>query len=153
MSINESGKYVCVLTTEDDQKVRKDLFIYLRPVFHTNGSLRLKIEDEKHPFQITASSTKVLRGETAILRCPTIGYPTPSIIWYKGENKKLLELESSKRYEFRGNELIIQNVEDTDEEIYRCVAWNNFSISVNGTSSNERFTATLDQKLWNLYLG
>uniref|UniRef100_A0A914D5V9 Ig-like domain-containing protein n=1 Tax=Acrobeloides nanus TaxID=290746 RepID=A0A914D5V9_9BILA len=145
-SIDEAGKYVCVMETENDWKIHGNLFVYLRPVFQTNGSLKLDVEDEEHPFQITASAAKFSRGETAVLGCPAIGYPPPTIIWYKGDSETPLDLESSEHYEFRGNELIIHDVNDRDEGLYRCVAWNNFSTLVDGPSY--RFTATLDQNLW-----
>lgn len=68
----------------------KNSYVLVRPVFHTNGSLTLDIEDKDHPFKITASSAKFSRGETAVLGCPAIAYPPPSIIWYKGDDENPL---------------------------------------------------------------
>lgn len=59
--------------------------------------------------------------------------------------KNNLDLQTDERYEFRKNELIIHNVNDQDEGLYRCVAWNNFSTVVDGPSY--RFTAKLDHQL------
>ena len=59
----------------------------VRPVFQTNGSLKLEVEDEEHPFHITASAARFSRGDTAVLGCPAKGYPPPTIIWYKGDSE------------------------------------------------------------------
>jgi hypothetical protein len=78
-----AGKYRCEITTENDEFVYGNMFVYLRPVFHTNGSMRLDLpkdnEKEINKFMLTSPSIKAIRGTTAVILCPAIGYPQPEI--------------------------------------------------------------------------
>jgi len=64
-----AGKYRCEVTTENEEFVYGNMFIYMRPVFHTNGSLKLYVLDEKKNFELTGSSVKATRGTTAVIQC------------------------------------------------------------------------------------
>lgn len=55
----------------------------MRPIFLTNGTLRLEQINDKRPFELSGSKLRVSRGETTQILCPVIGYPIPIIKWYK----------------------------------------------------------------------
>lgn len=129
------------MTTENDEFVYGNMFVYMRPVFHTNGSLRLDILDQTKNFDITASASKAIRGQTTMLSCPVVGYPKPDIVWYKDH----VPLEASEKYQFTRNELYIRDVDDADEGIYRCIASNEFPPHID--YKDARYEANLDQQL------
>jgi hypothetical protein len=81
-----AGKYRCEITTQDEEFVYGNMFIYLRPVFHTNGSMRLDFaestendENIDKKFELVGSSVKITQGTNAIILCPAFGYPKPDI--------------------------------------------------------------------------
>lgn len=74
-----AGKYRCEMTTETGEFVYGNMFIYLRPVFHTNGTGRLELSDEEKKFNLTGASIKAIKGTTAVISCPAVGYPQPEI--------------------------------------------------------------------------
>jgi len=136
-----AGKYRCEVTTENEEFVYGNMFIYMRPVFHTNGSLKLYVLDEKKNFELTGSSVKATRGTTAVIQCPAVGYPTPEIHWFKD----LHPLQETEKFHLVRNELHIRDVADKDEGIYRCIATNEFPPAVD--FKEIRYEAILDQPL------
>uniref|UniRef100_A0A7E4VQ73 Ig-like domain-containing protein n=1 Tax=Panagrellus redivivus TaxID=6233 RepID=A0A7E4VQ73_PANRE len=115
----------------------------VRPVFFSNGSIRLDSADSEDPFAVTASSVKFSEGDTAILHCPVYGYPQPTIEWFKdGE-----ELDwDSGRTKKRDPDLYISDVTRADDGLYRCRATNKFPVSRDSQESTE-FSGYLDQSL------
>ena len=94
--LQDAGKYRCEITTEEYGLVWGNLFVYsksfrqhitfmfvilVRPVFYSNGSVRLEAGDD--PFIITGSTAKYSDGDTAVLHCPVFAYPQADIEWYK----------------------------------------------------------------------
>lgn len=139
-----AGKYKCEITTSTSPEdyVTGNLFVYMRPVMFTNGSLRLDQAEEGKPFHLVSTLSKVVRGETARLTCPAIGYPIPSIAWFKdGE----LISQTTDKIMLLGNQLLIKEADDPDEGIYRCVAANRFPLEVDGPEQD--FQVVLDQHL------
>uniref|UniRef100_A0A915EQE2 Ig-like domain-containing protein n=1 Tax=Ditylenchus dipsaci TaxID=166011 RepID=A0A915EQE2_9BILA len=111
------GKYKCEITTESGDFVTGNLFVYMRPVIYNNGSLKLDQAEEGKPFHLVNTGlSKVVRGEIARLTCPAIGYPIPSIRWFRdGE-----PIGISEKFVQLGNQLHIKEVDDPDEGIYNC---------------------------------
>ncbi|KAI6236785.1 Ig-like domain-containing protein [Aphelenchoides besseyi] len=141
-NLTVAGKYRCELTTEDDKYVYGNMFVYMRPVFHTNGTMRFDISDSERNFEITGSSTKAVRGKTAMLSCPAKGYPViPEYHWEKDGQA----IQTTEKYQMVRNELYIRDVDDSDEGIYRCIAFNEFPPHVD--YREVRYEATLDQQL------
>ncbi|KAI6189624.1 Ig-like domain-containing protein [Aphelenchoides bicaudatus] len=136
-----AGKYRCELTTENDEFVYGNMFIYMRPVFHTNGSMRLDLDDEKNRFELTGSSIKATKGTTAVVSCPAHGYPTPEIHWFKNQKP----LQETEKYRLIRNELHILDVSEEDQGNYRCIASNEFPPAVD--FKEVRYEAILDQQL------
>jgi len=132
------GKYKCEITTMDDEFVQGNLFVYMRPVFHVNASLRL---DEEDRFKFTGSIHRVGRGAMARLLCPAIGYPIPAIEWFRDEKR----IVPDDKYVLVGSQLHIENAEEKDEGVYRCIASNEFPTEIDG--EEQRFEVQLDQQL------
>lgn len=67
-----------------------------------------------------------VHGETQRFECQVVGFPTPTITWYKDET----EISDNIRYQIDYNEeqgtiaLIIRNVTLADEGLYQCKAEN-----------------------------
>uniref|UniRef100_A0AC34FRG5 Ig-like domain-containing protein n=1 Tax=Panagrolaimus sp. ES5 TaxID=591445 RepID=A0AC34FRG5_9BILA len=79
------GKYKCDMVTADGKRAWGNLFVYMRPVFHTNGSTRLEVPDDDDKFTVTASSIKFSEGDTVTINCPAVSYPAPDIEWFKND--------------------------------------------------------------------
>ncbi|CAD5230066.1 unnamed protein product [Bursaphelenchus xylophilus] len=136
-----AGKYKCEIKTSEEEMVHGNLFIYLRPVFHTNSSFRLELKDDDNLFEFNGPSAKAVRGTTGVLDCPARGYPHPDIRWFKdGEY-----IEPSDKYKIYRNQLSIFNVADEDEGLYRCVASNEFPVHLDAEPT--KFDLVLDQQL------
>ncbi|CAD5226394.1 unnamed protein product [Bursaphelenchus okinawaensis] len=136
-----TGKYKCEIVTEEEEMVHGNLFVYLRPVFHTNSSFRLDFKDEENLFAFNGPSSKFVRGTTAILECPAKGYPKPDFRWFKeGEF-----IEPSAKFKIQHNQLKIYDVTDEDAGSYRCVASNAFPVYLDAEET--KFDLILDQQL------
>jgi Immunoglobulin I-set domain len=72
-----------------------------------------------------------LIGETQRFECQVIGYPTPTIRWYKDE----IDITNSVRYNIDYSRddgvttLIIRNVSLADEGLYQCRAENSEGVA------------------------
>ncbi|KAI1719441.1 immunoglobulin domain-containing protein [Ditylenchus destructor] len=135
-----AGKYKCEIMVDSPSTpyVTGNLFVYMRPIFHVNSSTKLDQVSESAHFHFT-STTKVIRGNTAILVCPAIGYPVPKVEWFK-DNEPLW---SDDKYVVIENDL---HVDDPDTvSTYSCRARNNFPVEVDGPE--EEFEAILDHHL------
>jgi len=138
--LQDAGKYRCEITTEEYGLVWGNLFVYMRPVFYTNGSTRLEVGDD--PFIITGSAAKFSDGDTAVLHCPVFAYPQADIEWYKdGES---IDFDSG-HFEQRNEYLYIHDVSKEDEGSYRCTATNRFP--VDHKDNEQVFTSVLEQSL------
>lgn len=75
-------------------------------------------------FRLDPQNTRVAQGETALLECaPPRGTPEPQISWRK--NGQRLDTDNSKRIRVvDGGNLAVQDVRQTDEGQYQCVAKN-----------------------------
>jgi len=136
-----AGKYRCEITTDNDEFVYGNMFIYMRPVFHVNGSMRLDFANDDNMFEFVSSSVKANKGGIGILDCPTIGYPLPEVRWFKDN----IMLQQTERINFVRNQLHIRSVDDEDEGVYRCIASNEFPPAVD--FKEVRYEAILDQQL------
>ncbi|XP_055687324.1 protein sax-3-like [Lutzomyia longipalpis] len=78
----------------------------------------------REDFRLEPQNTRVAQGDTALIECgPPKGTPEPKVDWRKNGQK--LELENSKRIRIvDGGNLAIQDVRQTDEGQYQCVAKN-----------------------------
>ncbi|XP_055704314.1 roundabout homolog 2-like [Phlebotomus papatasi] len=78
----------------------------------------------REDFRLEPQNTRVAQGDTALIECgPPKGTPEPRVDWRKNGQK--LELENSKRIRIvDGGNLAIQDVRQTDEGQYQCVAKN-----------------------------
>jgi hypothetical protein len=139
--VTAAGKYKCEITTTENEFVFGNLFVYLRPIFHVNGS-RLDVADEEKPFDFTGPSKKAIRGERAVLICPVLAFPPPEIQWYKDTQPIN---RTWARYIVRDKFLHIPDVDDADEGLYRCVATNRFATVLDGPE--ETFVGIYDQQL------
>lgn len=145
VSPSVAGKYKCEITTNTapaEDFVTGNLFVYMRPILYTNGSLKVDQVEDGNPFLLSGTPNKVIRGETARLNCPAIGYPVPSVEWFR-DGEKIVE--STEKILIIGNQLHIREADDPDEGIYRCVASNSFPVEVDNPP--EHFSIILDQHL------
>uniref|UniRef100_A0AC34QGF1 Ig-like domain-containing protein n=1 Tax=Panagrolaimus sp. JU765 TaxID=591449 RepID=A0AC34QGF1_9BILA len=142
--MHDAGKYVCNIYNEEYGRVWGNLFVYMRPMFYTNGTTHVKDAEELEDDQYAAiaSSVKFSEGDTAILHCPVYGYPTPEVEWYK--DGEALDYETG-HFEQRKEMLYIHDVGRDDEGLYRCKATNKFPASNN--EEEDEFTSVLDQQL------
>lgn len=139
-----AGKYKCeiIVNAPSRQLVTGNLFVYMRPIFHVNSSTRLDQISESTHFHFTAT-TKVIRGNTAILVCPAIGYPIPEVQWFK--DNEPLESNDEKHW-IAENDLHVREVDDPDTvSTYSCRARNKFPVEVDGAV--EEYLAILDHRL------
>lgn len=59
---------------------------------------------------------QVTLGKSITLVCPAIGIPTPTIHWFRNDQPLPLTVST--------DQYILQNIESTDEGVYRCIATN-----------------------------
>uniref|UniRef100_A0A1I7Y1X7 Ig-like domain-containing protein n=1 Tax=Steinernema glaseri TaxID=37863 RepID=A0A1I7Y1X7_9BILA len=82
-----AGKYKCNLTTAGGENVYGNMFIYMRPVFH-DSSKNIEFVEEDKNFTVIAKPVYSSRESTVVLRCPVLGYPKPTIKWFKDPEMK-----------------------------------------------------------------
>ncbi|XP_055634932.1 protein sax-3-like [Toxorhynchites rutilus septentrionalis] len=87
-----------------------------------NATLQVAVLREE--FRLEPQHTRVAQGETVLLECgPPKGVPEPMVAWRKNGQK--LDIETSKRIRIvDGGNLAIQDVRQTDEGQYQCIAKN-----------------------------
>ncbi|XP_055589407.1 protein sax-3 [Uranotaenia lowii] len=87
-----------------------------------NATLQVAVLREE--FRLEPQHTRVAQGETVLLECgPPKGVPEPTVMWRKNGQK--LDVESTKRIRIvDGGNLAIQDVRQTDEGQYQCMAKN-----------------------------
>jgi hypothetical protein len=140
-STRDIGKYKCDMLTADGRRAWGNLFVYMRPIFHTNGSIRLEVPDDDDKFSVTATTVKFSEGDTVVLNCPAVGYPYPDIEWFKNDKP----VGSDKgRIRKLDPTLYIDKVTKADEGAYRCRATNRFPL---GGDDEVEFHADLVQHL------
>lgn len=78
----------------------------------------------REEFRLEPQHTRVAQGETVLLECgPPKGVPEPMVAWRKNGQK--LDIETSKRIRIvDGGNLAMQDVRQTDEGQYQCIAKN-----------------------------
>lgn len=54
----------------------------MRPVFHFNNSKNYETDGENY-FHLKGPAVRATEGETVTLSCPVIGFPKPTIEWFK----------------------------------------------------------------------
>lgn len=82
----------------------------------------------REEFRALPQNTRAAQGETALMECgPPRGHPEPIIFWRK--NGEVLDLEGSKRMRLvDGGNLAIQDVRQSDDGRYQCVAKNTVGV-------------------------
>lgn len=92
-----------------------------RRIKYANNFLLSVLREE---FRLEPQHTRVAQGETVLLECgPPKGVPEPTVGWRKNGQK--LDVETSKRIRIvDGGNLAIQDVRQTDEGQYQCIAKN-----------------------------
>lgn len=88
----------------------------------------------REEFRLEPQHTRVAQGETVLLECgPPKGIPEPTLWWRKNGQK--LEVEASKRIRIvDGGNLAIQDVRQTDEGQYQCIAKNLVGVRESATA-------------------
>jgi hypothetical protein len=140
-STRDIGKYKCDMVTSDGRRAWGNLFVYMRPVFHTNGSTRFEVPDDDDKFTVTATSIKFSEGDTVTLSCPAISYPAADIEWFKNDKRIVSD---NGRISKRDPNLYIDKVTKADEGSYRCRATNRFPV---GSDDETEFHADLITQL------
>lgn len=86
----------------------------------------------REEFRLEPQHTRVAQGETVLLECgPPKGVPEPTVGWRKNGQK--LDVETSKRIRVvDGGNLAIQDVRQTDEGQYQCIAKNLVGVRESG---------------------
>ncbi|XP_039438865.1 protein sax-3-like [Culex pipiens pallens] len=95
-----------------------------------NATLQVAVLREE--FRLEPQHTRVAQGETVLLECgPPKGVPEPTVGWRKNGQK--LDVETSKRIRVvDGGNLAIQDVRQTDEGQYQCIAKNLVGVRESG---------------------
>ncbi|CAF3998277.1 unnamed protein product, partial [Rotaria sp. Silwood2] len=75
--------------------------------------------------KITCLSPCAVEKRTATLICEATGVPPPQFSWFYGQNDNLI-VNGVSKYIVRGNRLIINYVDQTDNGRYSCHAFNDF---------------------------
>lgn len=78
----------------------------------------------REDFRAFPHNTRAAQGETALLECgPPKGHPEPTVFWKK--NGHIVDLDKNKRFRIvDGGNLAIQDVRQSDDGKYQCVAKN-----------------------------
>ncbi|KAK0409571.1 hypothetical protein QR680_004629 [Steinernema hermaphroditum] len=140
-TLTAAGKYKCDLTLGSGDRVGGNMFIYMRPVFHDSRQ-NIEFVEERENFTVIAKPVYVKPQNTAVLRCPVLGYPKPDVEWYKGSDVVV----PSDRMRLNGTHLEIHDATTDDEGIYRCVASNKFSTLID-EGPEFTFQSSLEQEL------
>jgi len=142
LPVTRAGKYRCEIITTHGHRVHGNLFVNMRPVFHSNDSRQRLDARDDDPFVVDAASSKAIIGQPVTLHCPVIGYPSPKVQWFKDG----VPVNISNRLIISGSSQlhIIETVYE-DEGLYSCVATNHFPIVVDGES--QMWQAVLWQQL------
>ncbi len=70
------------------------------------------------------SLTVVVLGGPIIIHCHAIGWPRPSVTWWRGE--RMLPLSSERYEQFRDYSLLVRRVSFRDLGPYTCQAYNGY---------------------------
>ncbi|GMT11443.1 hypothetical protein PFISCL1PPCAC_2740 [Pristionchus fissidentatus] len=136
------GKYRCDITINDTESTQRtiygNLLAYSRPFFHSNGSIKMTPE-EHNPFVVIGGVQYATVGSPLVLQCPAVGFPKPTILWYKDTEV----LEASDNVRFNGTNLQIENFSDEDAGVYRCTATNELPTRLD--ENIVQFEASLEQ--------
>ncbi|XP_058122734.1 protein sax-3-like [Anopheles ziemanni] len=97
-----------------------------------NATLQVAVLREE--FRLEPQHTRVAQGETVLLECgPPKGVPEPTLSWRKNGQK--LDVDVSKRIRIvDGGNLAIQDVRQTDEGQYQCIAKNLVGVRESATA-------------------
>ena len=64
--------------------------------------------------------------QTSLIRCDVdLGYPTSTVIWYKNH----IRIIPNERITITGSGLQIQNIQQSDEGLYECYAYNSEGVA------------------------
>ncbi|CAI4231665.1 unnamed protein product [Auanema sp. JU1783] len=126
--VSRAGKYRCEMRTTDSELLYGNMFVNTRPYVHNNGTLDLEMSDIDPTLVISKSTVKLTPGQSGALSCPVKGFPHPTILWYKDG----APLEESDNIFVDKDSIEFALVSAEDAGVYQCVAFNRFSMVVDG---------------------
>ncbi|XP_061836583.1 netrin receptor DCC isoform X4 [Nerophis lumbriciformis] len=109
----DSATYRCLADNPGSTRTGTDAELRVLPEPGLNRNLQFL----QRPLRVTA-----VLGTDAVLECSTSGYPTPSILWRRGE--EVIQTRNKKHSLLAGSNLIIRSVTDDDSGSYSCTATN-----------------------------
>ncbi|XP_061887387.1 netrin receptor DCC-like [Entelurus aequoreus] len=109
----DSATYRCLADNPGSTRTGTDVELRVLPEPGLNRNLQFL----QRPLRVTA-----VLGTDTVLECSTSGYPTPSILWRKGE--EVIQTRNKKHSLLAGSNLIIRSVTDDDSGSYSCTATN-----------------------------
>lgn len=148
--INETGKYRCDLyNTVNDithYYASGDFSVTVRPVFHFNHTAHGYKVSDKDDTIVIGERVTISKGDTAILHCRAIAYPSPAFRWYKNtddeDGRKAIE-SNANIVQRADHSLEIHNATTDHSGTYYCVVNNTILSKVGEEERNVTYTSTV----------
>ncbi|XP_072430294.1 netrin receptor DCC isoform X1 [Chiloscyllium punctatum] len=111
LQAEDSGSYRCLAENPGSSRTGNDAELYVLSEVGVHRQLT---------FIQRPLNTAILEGRNAVMECCVSGFPTPTVMWKKGD--ELVQTRSRKYSMLAGSNLLIKSVTEQDAGLYTCVA-------------------------------